>query len=62
MTALNDDPELIRVAHHHKDLGNIKFREKDLKLAQGFYSTAFSSTENVKNMTPEVDKLRVDIL
>ena len=31
-------------------------------LAHGYYSTAFSWTEKVKNMTPEVDKLRVTIL
>jgi hypothetical protein len=29
------DPELIKVATHLKDLGNIKFREKSFKLAQG---------------------------
>jgi len=29
------DPELIKAASHLKDLGNIKFKERSFKLAEG---------------------------
>ena len=32
---LMSDPELLRVAMHLKDLGNVKFREKSFKMAEG---------------------------
>ena len=62
IAALENDAELIRVVTQRKDLGNIKFREKNFKLAHDLYYDALSSTENIKIMTPEVDKLKVVIL
>lgn len=56
------DPELIRTATHLKDLGNIKFKERSFKLAQGQYEDALSHAETVKNHTPELDKLKIAIL
>jgi len=56
------DPELIQTATHLKDQGNIKFREKSYKLAQGQYADALSHAETVKNDTPELKKLKIAIL
>ena len=56
------DPELIRTATHLKDLGNIKFKERSFKLAEGQYKDALSHAETVKNHTPELDKLKIAIL
>ena len=56
------DPELIRVAMHLKDQGNIKFRERAFKIAEGQYKDALSHAETVKNDTPELNRLKVTIL
>lgn len=56
------DAELIRSAVHFKDLGNIKFREKSYKIAEGQYRDALSHADTVKNRTDELDKLKVILL
>ena len=56
------DPELIKTAMHLKDQGNIKFREKAYKIAEGQYKDAMLHAETVKNDTPELNKLMVTIL
>ena len=59
---LMSDPELVRVAMHLKDQGNIKFREKAYKIAEGQYKDALAHADTVKNRAPELDKLTVTIL
>lgn len=56
------DPELIKTAQHLKDQGNIKFKEKAFKIAEGQYKDALSHAETVKNDTPELNKLKIAIL
>lgn len=56
------DPELVKTAMHLKDLGNIKFKERSFKLAEGQYKDALSHAETVKNSTAELNKLMVTIL
>ncbi len=57
-----DDVALIRTATHLKDLGNIKFKERAFKIAEGQYRDALSHAETVKNSTNELNKLKVTIL
>lgn len=59
---LMSDPELLRVAMHLKDQGNIKFREKSFKIAEGQYKDALAHADTMKNRTTELDKLTVTIL
>jgi len=56
------DAELIKAAIHMKDLGNIKFRERSFKIAEGQYRDALSHADTVKNRTEELDKLKVTLL
>jgi len=59
---LMNDAELLRVTMHLKDQGNIKFREKAFKIAEGQYKDALAHAETMKNKTAELDKLTVVIL
>lgn len=47
---------------HLKDQGNIKFKERSFKIAEGQYKDALQHAETVKNDTPELKKLMVTIL
>ena len=45
-----------------KDQGNIKFQEREFKLAEGQYINALSHADKVNNDTPELRKLKITIL
>ena len=53
------DPELIQVALRMKDDGNLKYKDKKLKEAEGLYRDGIAHIETVKNDNAEIKKLKV---
>jgi hypothetical protein len=53
------DDELIKVALRLKDDGNIKFKEKKIKEAEGLYRDGISHLDTVKVSNDELTKLKV---
>ena len=43
------DPELIKVALRYKEDGNLKFKDKKFKEAEGLYRDALAHLSSVKN-------------
>lgn len=56
------DPELIQVALRQKDDGNLRFKAKKFKEAEGFYRDALAHLETVKNDNKEIKELKKTIL
>lgn len=55
------DPELIQVALRFKDDGNIKFKEKKFKEAEGIYRDALSHLDTCKIDNDEIKKLKITL-
>lgn len=55
------DPELIQVALRFKDDGNIKFKEKKFKEAEGIYRDALSHLDTCKIDNTEITKLKITL-
>jgi hypothetical protein len=53
------DDELIKVALRLKDDGNIKFKEKKIKEAEGLYRDGISHLDTVKVSNDKLTKLKV---
>lgn len=53
------DDELIQVALRQKDDGNIKFKEKKFKEAEGHYQDAISHLDTVKIENEDLQKLKI---
>lgn len=53
------DTELIQVALRQKDDGNLKFKEKKFKEAEGHYKDAISHLDTCKISNEEINKLKV---
>lgn len=53
------DVELLKAALGLKDGGNLKFKEKKYKEAEGIYNDAIGHIEHFKNQNDEADKLKV---
>ena len=53
------DSELIQVALRQKDDGNIKFKEKKFKAAEGHYRDALGHLDTVKIENEELKKLKI---
>jgi len=53
------DDELLTAAKALKDSGNLKFKEKNYKEAEGIYNDAIGHMEHFKNQNDEADKLKV---
>ena len=53
------DDELIKVALRLKDDGNLKFKEKKMKEAEGLYRDGISHLDTVKVKNDELDKLKI---
>lgn len=53
------DDELIKVALRLKDDGNIKFKEKKMKEAEGLYRDGISHLDTVKVENNELQKLKI---
>jgi hypothetical protein len=56
------DIELIKVAVRFKEDGNLKFKEKKYKEAEGLYRDALSHLDTVKNDNDELKELKTTIL
>ena len=56
------DAELISAALRLKEDGNIKFKAKQFKQAEGHYRDAIAHAETVKNDTEELKKLKITTL
>jgi hypothetical protein len=48
------DPELIQVALRMKEDGNLKFKEKKFKEAEGYYRDGIAHLDTVKNQNDEL--------
>jgi len=59
---LMSDAELIQVALRQKEDGNLKFKEKKWKEAEGFYRDGLAHAETIKNDTEELKTLKKTIL
>jgi len=53
------DPELLKVSLRQKDDGNIKFKEKKFKEAEGLYRDALGHIITCKLANAEISKLTV---
>jgi len=56
-----NDAELIQVALRQKDDGNLKYKEKKLKEAEGLYRDGLAHMDTVKNDNEEIRKLKVTL-
>lgn len=56
-----NDAELIQVALRQKDDGNLKYKEKKLKEAEGLYRDGLSHLETVKISNAELTKLKITL-
>lgn len=55
------DQELIQVALRQKDDGNIKFKEKKMKAAEGLYRDALAHLDTCKINNEEISKLKITL-
>jgi hypothetical protein len=53
------DTELLQVALRQKDDGNIKFKEKKMKAAEGLYRDALAHLDTCKLDNAEITKLKI---
>ena len=53
------DDELIKVALRLKDDGNIKFKERKFKEAEGLYREGISHLDTVKVSNEDLNKLKI---
>ena len=53
------DDELIKVALRLKDDGNIKFKERKFKEAEGLYRDGISHLDTVKVSNEDLNKLKI---
>lgn len=56
------DPELIQVALRQKDDGNLKFKDKKMKEAEGLYRDALAHLDTCKIDNDEIKKLKITCL
>lgn len=57
-----DDQQLVQTALKFKEDGNIKYKMKKFKEAEGLYKEAFMHIEHFKNENSEVLKLKTTLL
>ena len=53
------DEEMITVALRQKEDGNLKFKAKKHKEAEGHYREAIMNLDHVKNLTDDLVKLKI---
>lgn len=56
-----NDTELVQVALRQKDDGNLKYKEKKLKEAEGLYRDGIAHMDTVKNDDADNKKLKVTL-